>query len=45
MLGSWETEMFFHGGKMVLPGTGCLEQETGISVDIISRVTIPPITN
>jgi len=45
MIGCGKTEMLFQNGKWVLPGTGYLKHESGISVDIISRVAEPSITN
>ena len=38
MLGGWKTEMLFKDEKLVLPGSAVLKHESGISVDIISRV-------
>jgi hypothetical protein len=44
-LGGGKTEMLFQNGKSVLPGTGCLKHESGISADIISQVAELHITN
>jgi len=49
--GSWKAEktekmeMLFQNKKLVLPGSAVLKHESGISVDIISRVAEPFITN
>jgi hypothetical protein len=45
MLGGWKTEMLIQKKKLVLPGSGVLKHESGISVDIISRVAERIITN
>ena len=37
--------MLFQDEKLVLPGSDVLKHESGISVDIISRVAEPFITN
>jgi hypothetical protein len=44
-MGGWKTEMLFNEEKSVLPGSAVLKHESGISVDIISRVAELHITN